>query len=87
MASLATRKDERAADVRFEGDELIVRLRDGRSIGTPIIWYPRLRDATEAQRNNWVIDGAAWGIHWPDLDEDLSVEGMLDGRPAHGWDR
>lgn len=87
MASLANPKDERAADVRFEGDRLIVELRDGRSIATPIQWYPRLRNATPAERDNWVIDGAAWGIHWPDLDEDLSVEGMLDGRPAVGWDR
>lgn len=87
MASLATLKDERAVSVRFTDDELIVKLRDGRSIATPIFWYPRLRDATQAQRDNWVINGAAWGIHWPDLDEDLSVEGMLDGRPAVGWDR
>lgn len=66
---------------------LLVDLRDGRSIATPLQWYPRMRNATQAQRENWVIDGAAWGIHWPDIDEDLSVEGMLDGRPAVGWDR
>jgi hypothetical protein len=86
MASLATPRDERATDVRFEGAHLVVELRDGRRIATPLKWYPRLRDATVAQRENWVIDGAGYGIHWPDVDEDLSVEGMLAGRAAPGWD-
>jgi hypothetical protein len=80
-------RDERAIDVRFADDQLVVDLRDGRSIATPIIWYPRLRDATDAQRSNWQLNGSGYGIHWPDIDEDLSVEGMLDGRLAVGWDR
>lgn len=80
-------RDERATDVRFADGQLIVDLRDGRTIATPIIWYPRLRDATEAQRLNWQLNGSGVGIHWPDIDEDLSVEGMLDGRPSFGWER
>lgn len=80
-------RDERATDVRFADDLLIVELRDGRTIGTPLVWYPRLRDATDAQRGNWRLNGSGYGIHWPDVDEDLSVEGMLDGRPAVGWNR
>lgn len=81
------RLNERATDVRFADDQLVVDLRDGRTIATPIIWYPRLRDATNEQRANWRLNGSGIGIHWPDIDEDLSVEGMLDGRPAVGWDR
>ena len=82
MATLASPRDERAMDVRFANDQLIVDLRDGRTIATPIIWYPRLRDATPEQRANWRLIGSGGGIHWPDVDEDLSVEGMLAGRPA-----
>jgi Protein of unknown function (DUF2442) len=80
-------RDERAIDVRFADEQLVVDLCDGRTIATPIIWYPRLRDATDAQRRNWRLNGSGYGIHWPDIDEDLSVEGMLDGRPALGWNR
>ena len=80
-------RDERATDVRFADDQLVVDLRDGRTIATPIIWYPTLRDATDAQRANWQLNGSGGGIHWPDIDEDLSVEGMLDGRPAYNWKR
>ena len=87
MATLANVRDERAVDVQFVDDELVVRLRDGRAICTPVRWYPRLRDATPEQRNNWQLNGVGYGIHWPDVDEDLSVEGMLAGRPAVGWDR
>ncbi len=85
MASLPKIDEAKASAVHFDGDHIVVDLRDGRRIATPIAWYPRLRRATEAQRNNWVIDGAAWGIHWPDVDEDLSVEGMLRGIPAPNW--
>ncbi|WP_246335790.1 DUF2442 domain-containing protein [Azomonas macrocytogenes] len=52
---------------------------DGRLISTPLAWYPRLLNATPAQRSNWEVCGAGQGIHWPDLDEDLSTEGMLRG--------
>ncbi len=93
MATLAhTTIDEyrgnaRALDVRFADGQLIVDLRDGRTIATPIIWYPRLREATDAERANWELNGSGFGIHWPDVDEDLSVAAMLEGLPAIGWDR
>ena len=74
--------DERVTDVRFEDDRLIVDLADGRTIAVPIAWYPRLADATAAQRANWEVAGAGYGIHWPDIDEDLSSEGLLRGAPA-----
>jgi hypothetical protein len=59
-----------------------VSLRDGRVISVPLAWYPRLLNATPAQRNNWKIAGGGYGIHWPDVDEDLSTEGLLHGAPA-----
>ncbi len=79
--------DERAVAARFTETHLTVDLRDGRTISTPITWYPSLRNASTEQRNNWRLIGSGIGIHWPDIDEDLSVEGMLDGRPAVSWDR
>ena len=72
--------DLRARAVEFTATELIVTLRDGRRIATPLDWYPRLKGASEAQRKNFEI--MPMGIHWPDLDEDLSVAGMLKGQPA-----
>ncbi len=72
--------DLRARAVEFTATELIVTLRDGRRIATPLDWYPRLKGASEAQRMNFEI--MPMGIHWPDLDEDLSVAGMLKGQPA-----
>jgi hypothetical protein len=74
--------DERVADVRFEDDRLIVDLADGRTIAVPVAWYPRLEGATPAQRAHWEISGAGYGIHWPEIDEDLSTEGLLRGAPA-----
>lgn len=85
MASMAKTDEDRAVDVWFDGDLLVVALQDGRRISTPVAWYPRLRTASPDQRANWEIDGVGWGIHWPDVDEDLSVQGMLAGRPASGW--
>jgi hypothetical protein len=55
---------------------------DGRTIIVPLVWYPKLLDASAAQRRYWQISGAGYGIHWPDLDEDLSTEGLLRGAPA-----
>lgn len=74
--------DERVAAVRFEGDRLVVDLADGRTIAVPVAWYPRLAAASAAQRANWELAGAGYGIHWPDIDEDLSTEGLLRGAPA-----
>ena len=82
MGVLALAADERVADVDTSEDELIVRLRDGRKISVPLVWYPRLLHASEEQRGNWQIAGAGYGIHWPDIDEDLSTEGLLRGAPA-----
>jgi hypothetical protein len=62
--------------------ELTVRLADGRAISVPLAWYPRLLEATPDQRSNWQLAGAGHGIHWPDVDEDLTVTGLLSGQPA-----
>jgi hypothetical protein len=74
--------DERVSSVRFEGDRLIVDLADGRTIAVPLDWYPRLANATSAQRGHWEVAGGGYGIHWPEIDEDLSTEGLLRGAPA-----
>ena len=84
MSILALAADERVAEVETTEDELIVRLMDGRTISVPIVWYPRLLNATEEQRKNWSISGGGYGIHWEDIDEDLSTEGLLRGAPAPG---
>ena len=75
---------ERVRDVRFTEDVLIVALLDGRTISVPLAWYPRLMSATPEQRANWRLAGGGFGIHWPDVDEDLSTEGLLRGAPAPG---
>jgi len=72
---------ERVVDVSFTEDALSVSLRDGRKISVPLTWYPKLLHATPEQRNNWKVAGAGYGIHWPDIDEDLSTEGLLRGAP------
>ena len=74
--------DERVADVRFDTDSLIVDLMDGRTISVPLAWYPRLSHATPAERAVWEVAGGGYGIHWPEIDEDLSTEGLLRGAPA-----
>ncbi len=68
--------------VHITEDTLGVDLEDGRTIIVPLAWYPRLLDATMEQRAHWKISGAGYGIHWPDIDEDLSTEGLLRGAPA-----
>ena len=73
---------ERIKDVHFTEDTLAVDLLDGRTIIVPLVWYPRLLNATPEQRLNWKVSGAGYGIHWPDMDEDLSTEGLLRGAPA-----
>jgi hypothetical protein len=82
MGILALTADERVSDVKFSGDSLSVALKDGRTISVPLAWYPRLLNATKAERKNWQIAGGGYGIHWPDIDEDLSTEGLLRGAPA-----
>jgi hypothetical protein len=66
-----------ATDVRFQADKMNVQLSDGRVISVPLEWSPTLRKASAKKRNNWRLSGKGVGIHWDDLDEDLSVEGLL----------
>ncbi len=82
MGISATNADEGASGVRFTDDELSVTLMDGRTITVPLAWYPRLLHATKKQRRNWETCAAGYGIHWPDIDEDLSTEGLLRRAPA-----
>ena len=85
MGILAQAADERVDSVHCDAHRLIVDLKDGRTIAVPLAWYPRLFNATPDQRANWEPCGAGYGIHWPDLDEHLSSEGLLRGAPAPGW--
>lgn len=82
MSSSAGNGRARAQNVRCTQDELVVELTDGRTVITPLAWYPRLLHATKAQRNHWRLLGRGIGINWPDVDEDLSVDGMLAGTPS-----
>jgi hypothetical protein len=79
---LALQPDARVSNVAFSRDALSVDLLDGRTISVPLAWYPKLLHATQEQLNNWKIAGGGYGIYWPDLDEDLSTEGLLRGAPA-----
>jgi len=72
----------RIAHIQVQSDLLVVYLEDGRAIATPLAWYPRLLDATPEQRMAFEISAGGFGVHWPDLDEDLSVDGMLRGAKA-----
>jgi hypothetical protein len=71
-----------AEDLRVTDDTLSVDLSDGRTVSVPLAWFPRLTYATEAERRNWRLIGKGYGIHWEDLDEDISIEGLLAGRPS-----
>jgi len=82
MGILALRADERVTDVKFTKTAFSVALHDGRTITVPLAWYPRLLNASAAERKNWRVAGGGYGIHWPDIDEDLSTEGLLRGAPA-----
>ena len=82
MGILALSADERVSTVEVTDESLSVTMRDGRTITVPLAWYPRLLNASPDQRKNWRIAGGGYGIHWPDLDEDLSTEGLLRGAPA-----
>lgn len=79
MSSSAPSIDPRAKEVRCSDDELTVLLADGRAISVPLAWYPRLLHASPSERANFELLGEGQGIHWPDIDEDLSVEGLLRG--------
>lgn len=72
----------RAVDVKVTDDELTVQLEDGRMLAVPLVWYPRLLHGSKRERARWRLIGRGVGIHWPSLDEDISVEGLLAGRPS-----
>jgi len=82
MGILALAADERVKDVKTDENYLIVDLMDGRTISVPLVWYPKLLHSSQEKRSNWKISGGGYGIHWPDIDEDLSTEGLLKGLPA-----
>ncbi len=79
-SALVTPELPRAVHVAVTDDTLAVDLEDGRSISVPIVWYPRLTHGTPEERANFQISGGGYGIHWPELDEDIGVEGLLLGK-------
>ena len=77
MSTLTKNKNLKATSLWFSNDMIFVRLEDGREIGTPLEWYPKLRDATKKELENWRFIGKGVGIHWELIDEDLSISGLL----------
>jgi hypothetical protein len=80
MSTLVTEQDVFASSVAFSDDAMTVGLDDGRSLSVPLAWYPRLLHGSKTERENYTLIGRGEGIHWPTLDEDISVEGLLAGR-------
>jgi len=87
VGTLALEADERVASVEFSDGYLVVGLKDGRRISVPVVWYPRLAGASSDALAHWEICGGGYGIHWPELDEDLSTTGLLRGARAPGRQR
>ena len=81
-SSTAEARTARAVRVEITDDALSVELADGRAISVPLAWYPRLVHGTVDERNRWRLLGGGRGIHWPDLDEDISVDNLLNGQPS-----
>jgi hypothetical protein len=77
----------RALDVQVSDESLTVQLADGRTISAPLEWYPRLYRATPAQRANWRLIGEGDGIHWPDVDEDISTIMLIEGLPSIEYEK
>jgi hypothetical protein len=77
MNTLVVKVESRVIDLSFTPDSIKVLLADGREISAPLEWFPRLRDANEKQRKNWRLIGKGVGIHWPEVDEDISVKSLL----------
>lgn len=77
MSTLAITHDPSVMNVRFDEDSFYFDLADGRTISAPLAWFPRLMNATQEQRTNWERIGRGYGIHWPDIDEDISALGLL----------
>lgn len=80
--STVLKADPRITTIRVTDESIVAELADGRTIGVPLAWSWRLAEATPEQRANWRLTGSGEGVHWPDIDEDISVRGMLDGVPA-----
>ncbi|MBA2351056.1 MAG: DUF2442 domain-containing protein [Burkholderiales bacterium] len=80
MSSLGLKAIPRAVAVRCTADELVVSLNDGRTISVPLVWFPRLANATPEQLSRYELLGE--GVHWPVVDEDVSVVGLIEGRPS-----
>ena len=79
MSTLAVEMHPQAQNISFSEDSLVVELVDGRTVIAPLVWFPRLSEASDADRQTWEILGRGEGIHWPKIDEDLSVAGLLAG--------
>lgn len=77
MSTLAIQLDPHAVDVTFVNESLHLVLADGREVSAPLEWFPRLRDASDAQRNNWRLIGKGIGVHWPEIDEDIAVSTLM----------
>jgi Protein of unknown function (DUF2442) len=77
MPTSAVKYDATAIDAKVMDDRLVVILADGRELAAPLAWFPRLLEATDDQRRNWRLIGGGHGIHWPDVDEDISVASLL----------
>ncbi len=80
MSTLITERDVFAESVNFSDDSMTVRLDDGRTLSVPLAWYPRLLHGTNGEREQFELTGDGEGVHWPSLDEDISVEGLLAGK-------
>src|SRR5262250_2705911 len=80
MSTLTNEQPAQATDVSVDNDEIAVDLLDGRAIIVPLVWFPRLVHGTTKERKNWRLIGQGEGIHWPDLDEDISVQNLLSGK-------
>lgn len=81
-SSIDTRVAAQASNVVVTDDTLFVELTDGRSVSVPLVWYPRLTAGSPTERSGWRLLGSGEGIHWPELDEDISVDSLLAGRPS-----
>ncbi len=77
MSTLSVKPAADVVGVSFTRDSLVVTLADGRQVAAPLEWFPRLRDATAKQRKNWRLIGRGVGVHWEDIDEDISVRSLL----------
>ena len=85
MPGMKLNKEPKIQDVMTTDDRITVSFDDGRIVSLPLKWYPRLVRATPAQRRNWELIGRGYGVHWPDVDEDLSAEGFLKGWPTREY--